>query len=78
MESLAELVLEYQTLFVIIAIVSILLAALVMRRFRILAIVLVLVAALVLYVLMHGEHLLKDRVNTIKQQGQEKIIDNIQ
>ncbi len=78
MESLAELVMEYQTLFVIIAIVAILLAALVMKRFRILAIALVLVSAFVFYVLMHGEHVLKDGMDTIKQQGQEKTIENIQ
>jgi EamA domain-containing membrane protein RarD len=78
METLGEIVLQYQTVSILLAATAVLIAALVLGRFRVLAIILVIFSAFIFYVLIHGKPVLKDDINTIKEKTQEKTIENIQ
>jgi len=49
-----------------------------MGRYKILAILLVIFSAFIFYVTIHGKHVFKNDMNTIKEHTQEKTIDNIQ
>ncbi len=78
MEALVEIILQYQTWSILLGVAAVLLAALVMGRYKILAILLVIFSAFIFYVTIHGKHVFKNDMNTIKEHTQEKTIDNIQ